>query len=505
MQTLRSIGTAASIFALGLTACAQHSPDELELAVQLQAETRYPPAPPALKDADKVDWRNAAQPPTDMNPNDPRSNFIRAQSLMAKLSNAVYNPQAEFDRQMNPHGLIGNRITSGGGKWAADAYVGASERLGMAFVAVRGTSNFADFLTDFLTAPATGAITGLPGTVHSGFALYQDALYTDVRNGVDVSCNPNLAPDQKVPLWVTGHSLGAAAASILAYRLQQDGCNVAGVALFGSPRPGLADFKAAYTYSLPNITQRWTTEKDPIYCLPPGGAWRHVGTENTLISGINVGTGDGESQCDSPEKMIGFIKSALITLDPFSYGSAHLTQALMDWLNGKFDLGWVCPSDFDWKTALSYAACRATDFGYGVASVYGNLQPADILTAAFTLSMLRFHQSERYVSGLQADFEDPVAEWVTVRVLIPNYLAPGLVMREEIYQGECEPTPLDEQNSFCDFDAPVGGVIRMTSSDYLSAQEPVCNRVQNPDGTQFECEVDVSGPLTLSVRSGMVM
>jgi hypothetical protein len=134
-----------------------------------------------------------------------------------------------------------------------------------------------------------------------------------------VSCNPNLDPSQKLPLWVTGHSLGAAAASLMAYRLKQDGCNVVGVSLFGAPRPGLADFKAAYDASLPNITQRWTTENDPIYCMPPGGAWRHVGTENTLSSGINVGVGSEESQCNSPTKMIGFIKTGLTAIDPVSY------------------------------------------------------------------------------------------------------------------------------------------------------------------------------------------
>jgi hypothetical protein len=137
--------------------------------------------------------------------------------------------------------------------------------------------------------------------------------------------------------------------------------------------------------------------------------------------------------------------------------------------------------------------------------VYGNLQPADILTAAFTLSMIRFHQSERYVAGLKADFEDPQTQWVTVRVLIPNYLVQGLVLREEIYQGECQPTQLDEVNSFCDFDAPVGGAIRIASDDPLSSNGAGCNREQNPDGAAFVCEMDISGPVTLSVRSGIAI
>jgi hypothetical protein len=58
-----------------------------------------------------------------------------------KLANAAYNPQAGFDSQVNKSGFVGNRITSDGGKFAAEAYAGASEKLGMAFVAIRGTSN----------------------------------------------------------------------------------------------------------------------------------------------------------------------------------------------------------------------------------------------------------------------------------------------------------------------------------------------------------------------------
>ena len=508
MQTIRLIGAAAGVFALGLSACAQQLPSDLDVAGLQQAETEYPPAPPPLKDADKVDWRNAAQPPTDTAPNDSRSHFVRAQSLMAVLSAASYEPQAEFDRMVNPLGLFGNRITSGGGKWAADAYVGASEKFGMAFVAVRGTSNFADYLTDFLLVPVTSrsGLNGLPGSVHAGFALYQDALYSDVRAGVDVSCNPNLAADQKVPLWLTGHSLGAAAAAILAYRLKQDGCNVAGVSLFGTPRPGLGDFKDAYGITMPRITQRWTTSRDPIYCLPPGGAWEHVGTENKLDHGIHVGTGEGEAQCESPEHMIGLIRTTLMTIEGgFTFGSEILTQALLDWLRGVFNLGYVCPPDFNWKTAISFAACEVTDFGYDVLGKYG-LKPSDILTAGFTLAMIRFHDRSRYVGGFNADFSDPPVEWVNVRVLLPN-VGTDVVVREEIYQGVCVPTVLDERNAYCDFDAPVGYPIRITSEALLTldASDPGCNRAQNQEGDPFVCELDVTGPRTLILNDGRIM
>jgi hypothetical protein len=263
----------------------------------------------------------------------------------------------------------------------------------------------------------------------------------------------------------------------------------------------LADFQAAYEASLPNITQRWTTEKDPIYCLPPGGAWRHVGTENTLISGINVGVSSDESQCNSPEKMIGFIKTGLIALDPVSYGSAYMTQALLDWLKGLFDLGFDCPKDLQWDNTLSYAACKVTDFGYGTASVYGNLQPVDILNGAITLAMLRYHDTSRYLNGLAADFSEPETEWVTVRAYLPMGFADS-VLTEEVYQGVCEPTDLGGGNSFCDFDAPVGGVIRIISDDLLTPDPGDCDRVG--DSHQLDCELDIAGPRSIFLNSAMV-
>jgi hypothetical protein len=503
MQMSLSIGAVAGVVALGLAACAQQSPPAIDTAALVQADTIYPPAPAPLKAADKVDWRNAARPPSDTNPNDPSSNFIRAQSLMAKLSSAAYEVQARFDSLMNPWGLVGNRITSGGGKWAADAYVGGSERLGLLFVAIRGTSNAADFLTDFLLAPTLSTTSGVQGTVHAGFALYEDSLYDQVRQTVDPSCNPNLVASQKVPLWVTGHSLGAAAAAIMAYRLKQDGCNVAGVSLFGAPRPGLSDFQAAYNASMPNITQRWTTEKDPVYCLPPGGAWRHVGTENTLSHGINVGTNTDESQCNSPEKMIGFIKAGLISLDVVSYGSNYMTQALLDWLKGLFDLGFSCPTDLQWDNTLSYAACSVTDFGYGTASIYGGLQPSEIFNAGLTLSMLRYHDISRYVAGLDANFDDPQPEWVKVRMIIPSEQLADTSIREEVYQGVCTPTPLDSTHGFCDFDAPVGGTIHLTSEEYWAPEAGACDRVGGGPG--LDCELDISGPRTVVFDSGILL
>lgn len=502
MRHRNSLRGLASFALLGLAACGQ-----VDLAPEVddfdtQNETVYPPAPAPLLPADQVNWRAAAQP---THGEDPRSDFMRAQSLMSKLAAAAYQEQGEFDAQVNPLGLRGSKVSAKGGFFNAarpEAYVGTSERYSMTFVAIRGTSAFADYLVDFYNAPV---VTDGPnkGTLHRGFANYADAIYDEVKGQLGFSCHPGLAPEQKVPLWLTGHSLGAAAASIVAYRLQQDGCNVAGVALFASPRPGLSDFRANYMGSLPNMTQRWTTSRDPIYCLPPGGAWKHVGTENKIDGGLHIGTGDDESHCNSPSNTIGAIKTSLIALGPLTYGTAWVSQALLDWLAGKFDLGIICDNDAKWDDVVTLGLCRVTDYGYGISSIY-NITPQDLLTSAISLAMIKYHDVNRYV--LEAQFNDPPpsAEWVKVRVLIAraSHPRPSAIV-ETVYQGVCEPAVLDDNYYFCDFDAPVGGVIRLTSEATYggAALTTLCDRYKSDDFTPLDCEMTVNGPVQVSVSA----
>lgn len=69
------------------------------------------------------------------------------------------------------------------------------------------------------------------GKVHVGFKTELDKIWKDIKKELGV--NPN------GPLFVTGHSLGAAMATIAVSRMQAD---VTGLATFGSPRVGNQKF-----------------------------------------------------------------------------------------------------------------------------------------------------------------------------------------------------------------------------------------------------------------------
>ena len=92
----------------------------------------------------------------------------------------------------------------------------------MAIVAFRGTVSIGNALTDVETALIRHDI--FPGMIHFGFARAADAVYPTVRVLV-------AALGRGLPIWVTGHSLGGAMASLVAHRLLTEGFPVRGLHL----------------------------------------------------------------------------------------------------------------------------------------------------------------------------------------------------------------------------------------------------------------------------------
>ena len=116
-------------------------------------------------------------------------------------------------------------------------------------LAYRGTSELGDWVDD-----ARYVKTDFPrgGRVHTGFFEQFMAIDSDVRS--------DLHDFQNFPLLVTGHSLGAALATIagVAYRAEAG-------AVFGSPRVGNSGFAAQVRYSL----LRFEHGTDPVTWVPP--------------------------------------------------------------------------------------------------------------------------------------------------------------------------------------------------------------------------------------------
>jgi len=120
--------------------------------------------------------------------------------------------------------------------------------------------------------------------IHKGFYNALSSVYQSVRNQV-------LAfRDNQQKVFLTGHSLGGALATVCAYRFQKvGGINVSGVYVFGSPRVGDLSFANQYNSLLKDKTFRWVKNMDfastlPDYAPPPLPSTRyfHVGLLNFI-------------------------------------------------------------------------------------------------------------------------------------------------------------------------------------------------------------------------------
>ena len=134
----------------------------------------------------------------------------------------------------------------------------------VAIVAFRGTESIGNVLTDVKTALIRHGI--FPGLVHLGFAHATDAVYPTVRVLLT-------ALDRRLPILVTGHSLGGAMATLVAHRLLVEGFPVRAVYTYGSPRPGDRSFRDAYRVH----NYRFVNNNDLVPHLPLRWCYHHVG------------------------------------------------------------------------------------------------------------------------------------------------------------------------------------------------------------------------------------
>ena len=141
-------------------------------------------------------------------------------------------------------------------------------------VAFRGTlppsftnqASVLNWLQDLMAEPETRP--NVPGKVHTGFYDATSAIIAAVAKEVR-----RLDPTGTRRVYVTGHSLGGAMASIGAWILQAAPYRIAieQVVTFASPKPGDSAFKAAYEAIFGNQI-RYENYDDLVPLLPPADA-----------------------------------------------------------------------------------------------------------------------------------------------------------------------------------------------------------------------------------------
>jgi subtilisin family serine protease len=137
----------------------------------------------------------------------------------------------------------------------------------LTLLAFRGTESLGDWLGNIDIGRADSPFGD--GDLHQGFLT----AYLAARAGVLAALGDD--PGAGHRLWITGHSLGGALATIAVADFVQQGRGFAGVHTFGQPRVGNGDFRDHLTPLAGERLFRFVNDDDLVTRVPPG--WKHVG------------------------------------------------------------------------------------------------------------------------------------------------------------------------------------------------------------------------------------
>lgn len=190
-------------------------------------------------------------------------NFIEQSAFFATLSNYAYKDISVFQQQFPSYTV---QYVSNNG---SDAYI--LEDAHDFIVVCRGTEvkQFSDVRADLSISRTTMDKIKL----HIGFNHYVDHVWDQIMAGGKHACW------KEKSVWITGHSLGAAMATIIAYRFAMHTALSTPKALFtyGSPRVGNKAF-VNVTNALPYPHHRWVNDGDIVTKIPFAPWFYHSGT-----------------------------------------------------------------------------------------------------------------------------------------------------------------------------------------------------------------------------------
>jgi len=145
-------------------------------------------------------------------------------------------------------------------------------------VAFRGTegTQMGDILADIKAWPSASDTVG---AVHSGFKTELDKLYPEVIKWLGKKLTTK-------KIVITGHSLGAAMATICASRFHQEGADLV-LYTYGSPRVGNREWGEQFD----NIeAYRFVNNNDIVCRVPPFGYYSHIGQLEYITYDLHIRT-----------------------------------------------------------------------------------------------------------------------------------------------------------------------------------------------------------------------
>ena len=205
------------------------------------------------RDSTYVHFENVAGNPFAANPTGfPRVNVW----WMADSSLLTYWPPEQAIEIFGTAGLQSKFVKTG----STDCYL--AWNADFVIVAFRGTEP--DEWSDVLTDVKIQLVPWTVGEVHRGFKEALDSIWPTLA--AELAALPGRT------VWFTGHSLGAALATLAADRF----AGTRAVCTFGCPRVGDAVFATAFNTKFSGRSLRYVNNHDVVTHVPPPFGYRHV-------------------------------------------------------------------------------------------------------------------------------------------------------------------------------------------------------------------------------------
>jgi triacylglycerol lipase len=218
-------------------------------------------------------------PKLDFHPKKTTFDLVNA-SALAQASALAYKSDAQVIKTLKGWGFPEARFFSAQG---TQGYVAGNDEV--ILVAFRGTEpkELEDLLADakMKRVPAKGG-----GHVHRGFKAALEAVATDMAAAVRELL------DKGQPVFVTGHSLGAALAGLAVGASATERLPIAGLYTYGMPRVGNKHFAEKFEARYGKRAFRVVNNNDAVTRVPPRSfGFKHVGVVKYLDSKGQIKTG----------------------------------------------------------------------------------------------------------------------------------------------------------------------------------------------------------------------
>lgn len=171
----------------------------------------------------------------------------------AYIADATYKPRANIEKALAPQGYRIKQYERLDG-YSVTYVLATNDQTRQHIIAVRGTSNAENAIVDAAFVLVADPLTGID--IHQGFLLSARDIYQqilpDIKSGYTIN--------------TIGHSLGGAAALIVAMMLDAQGYAVGEVITFGQPK--VTNISGSRKFKHLNVI-RLVTPKDVVPLMPP--------------------------------------------------------------------------------------------------------------------------------------------------------------------------------------------------------------------------------------------